>query len=33
MWKNVFAGMAASLVFTAAGATVESVFARQMWPW
>ena len=33
MWKNVFAGMAASLVFTAAGATVENVFARQMWPW
>ena len=33
MWKNVFAGLAASLVLTAAGATVESVFARQMWPW
>ena len=33
MWKNVFAGVVVSMALSSEGATVESVFARQMWPW
>ena len=33
MRKSVFAVALASMAFAATGATVERVFARQMWPW
>ena len=33
MRRYIFAAVLASMAFASSGATVERVFARQMWPW